>query len=644
MLSAAAPLLRAWADPAHWTGADALSFGLGLSGGQGMAVTQVDALRVGPLPEPQLWAALFPPNETPLKAFPPPKKLPDDIRTYGGAKIADFARDQYSDPEMIETAQASHPTQDWVAHPSRFLSFIDRHLTPEGRNQLPPATPDITAPAVAPGGAAAPGTGLDPAGESARAIAFVQRPPPPSISGPRWRAFDFHDMIAALGHYPSLMRRLGLVFDLEAQLPDGTPPHATQVFLIVSHHDSADRLRFVAPITLCLLDATRFVATPGSRGTWFASSIRELKLNSGNAPFVLSEVDALGAAVRFDALGKKVAQLLNAGVSDGTATGLPALHTGGISLFRSEPDSHVANVQAQVDHVVQVHEVHVQQPQEPTPGGGELGRDVSLCAEDLVRGYLLDVLDPASRQWRSVNRRAGTLHVTNAPALSLQLPPDDEGCVGESLARVAGAENTAYMENAVLRWNGWSLIVPMPLGTVEEADPGVETIDKLASGIRAELTVPAGSLPRLRFGQEYQFRVRTMDIAGNKMPLPGPETSVSDDAKSKPITYGRLEPVPPPVLALKTQPGPGESLAIVIVRSNGTDIHGLSPAERHLVPPQGAIFTLERHGAFDDTANPNFATPEATWQRLTRADQSTGLWSNTDALPVEMGATPTPSR
>jgi hypothetical protein len=635
MLASALPLLRAWADPAHWTGPNAARFTLALSGGPGMAVTEVPAQRIGPAPDAPLWAALFPADHTPLAAFPPPEPLPSDIRTYGGAKIASFARDKYSDPDMLGAAPASHSEHIWLTHPTRFLPFIDQHLTMQGRARLQallapttlsPGHPTLVMPGPpappAPGrtAPATPALASDPAvAESNRAIAFVKRPAGPS--GPQWQPFDFHDMLAALGHYHALMRRLGLVFDLEAKLPPGSLPQAVQVMLNVFFSADGDLPHFVAPTTLCRLDATQFVAAP--RGIMLASGLRELKLGGRDTPFVLSEVDALAAAIRFDALGHRAAQILNAADAADLKTTLPSLRTGGISLFRAEADQHVANVRAQVDNAVKLHQAKVQ----PSTAGGNPGLDVPLAAEDLVRGYLLDILDPASGQWRSVSRRSGTLHVASAPALSLQF--DDEGCTGEALARVATLPNTAFMENAVLRWAGWSLIVPMPLGTAE-TEPGVEATDRLASGIKAELTVPNGSLPRLRFGQSYRFRVRTMDIAGNSLPQPGPATKITDEAASPPITYGRLEPVPPPVVALKTLPGPGESLSTTVVRSNGTNIDGLPPAERHLLPPVGAIFMLERHGVFDDTSNPHFKTPAETYKLLTRAGQS--LWSQPDAV------------
>src|SRR5262249_28089400 len=159
-------------------------------------------------------------------------------------------------------------------------------------------------------------------------------------------------------------------------LSDGIPPHASQVMLTGAEQlgsaggspaDAAHRPTIVALTTLCVLDAKQFVAAPGPRGAAFASSVRELKLKPEDTPFELSEVEALGAAIRFDALGQNIARALNAGMPGGATIGLPALRTGGISLFRSEPDDHVANVQSQVDKLVKLHQAKVQPAQDAAP-------------------------------------------------------------------------------------------------------------------------------------------------------------------------------------------------------------------------------------------------------------------------------------
>ncbi len=64
--------------------------------------------------------------------------------------------------------------------------------------------------------------------------------------------------------------------------------------------------------------------------------------------------------------------------------------------------------------------------------------------------------------------------------------------------------------------------------------------------------------PKLRFGNQYQFRARGVDLAGNSVPV----TSTDASTATPPFTHYRYEPVLPPVPAGDgtLHPGRGDAL------------------------------------------------------------------------------------
>ncbi|CAN5753940.1 hypothetical protein BH10BAC3_BH10BAC3_12060 [soil metagenome] len=111
----------------------------------------------------------------------------------------------------------------------------------------------------------------------------------------------------------------------------------------------------------------------------------------------------------------------------------------------------------------------------------------------------------------------------------------------------------------ISRWNGWSVTCP-PLYNNCSA-PNKEADDMELQ----EIKPPKGSLPKLRFGTEYSFRIRTVDICGN-----GPELNDKPDDQCifiyKPIEteytgYQRLELINPPMFFAPYELIPGLATA-----------------------------------------------------------------------------------
>jgi len=95
-------------------------------------------------------------------------------------------------------------------------------------------------------------------------------------------------------------------------------------------------------------------------------------------------------------------------------------------------------------------------------------KPVDLYADELVRGYRVDVLDETfggNAGWRSLCRRVGayTFPESSANALSV----DDEGYVkGASTTSKDSKDSDLYLHETVFRWDGWSLCAQRPGKTI----------------------------------------------------------------------------------------------------------------------------------------------------------------------------------
>jgi len=129
--------------------------------------------------------------------------------------------------------------------------------------------------------------------------------------------------------------------------------------------------------------------------------------------------------------------------------------------------------------------------------------------------------------------------------------------------------------------------------------------------LEAQSQLVPGTLPRLRFGTEYFLRIRTVDLAGNSVPL---EAQSEDPSLTsiRSFKYFRYEPVASPVVLTGTSIRDGESIEHVAVRSN----YDLNPSEyldrytppdgvgspysqRYFIVSKNSQLMAETHGRFD---------------------------------------------
>ncbi len=409
-------------------------------------------------------------------------------------------------------------------------------------------------------------------------------PAPPDI--------EFHQMLAALGRYPVLMRMLGIVHDLEVAHPGGLGATTVQV---LASWPGAPTLP--ALLTRCFVGASAFFATPrGVNPELSLDGLGMLPLGDGSA-YELVQVNQDGAVLKTLRFAETIvratfdpADTTNyPGQADTTEKvyktddtpgqyAIPALSTAGLAVARVDRAAAVtANLAASATNNTALE-----------------GGSVTLDAEDLVRGYAIDVHDATSGAWRSLCERVGTYRFggTSLPAVQ------DEGFVSMGLAGPAdGSSTDTKLGETLFNWWGWSLAAPRPGKTIDaDGNPvAPQNTPTTQFELQVDFKAKPGSLPRLRHGETYRLRARAVDLAGNRTPR---EALAGLTNATAAVTFGRFEPVASPEVVLDGPLGEGDAVARVVIRSN-YDGNIEQEAVRHIAPPKAAEPTVETTGLFD---------------------------------------------
>jgi hypothetical protein len=325
--------------------------------------------------------------------------------------------------------------------------------------------------------------------------------------------------------------------------------------------------------------------------------------------------------VDVDGAGRKVLNALaTIDRSQSETATAPALQTSGLMLSRAG-QSNVLKEDA--DSASALESAH------------QAGRPIVLFAEDLVRGYRIDIrrfrpgFQPGDPQppWLSLHQRSADFRFKRDGASDLTVSGMiDEGCVQPVLLQdSSGDPNLIYVHESYAHWQGWSLSAPLPANPIGLTRGAAAPPPDAPAGLKqVEVTVQAkaGTLPRLRFGHAYQMRARTVDLAGNGVTLDRAQDvmdklsqfrrpQVSLPIQGQQLPYRRFDPVASPVLVLREQLTEGEAADVMVIRSNGpgttTDTYAASLGDvryhgfndRHIAPPKSSQRMAERHGKFD---------------------------------------------
>jgi hypothetical protein len=490
-------------------------------------------------------------------------------------------------------------------------------------------------------------------------------------------SFDFHQALGSLESHPELLRALGLVFDVD--LP--------QDFLAQTPATGFDRVavektsfRWRVPTQSPPLETAYAYIAAGANRFFLAAS---RTLNPGPTPaqivgllnldperFGLAQVDVDGGMHKAIMLaetwndpdpGRNVdpnatpEAAPHPDVYDPDAT-LPSLRSGGLQLYADRRGLHVLDAIQQSKAFNDALEAGGAQPR-------------PFFAEDLVRGYRLDVWDSATSAWHSLHQRTGKYEIGEArvPFRTRR----EEGFLQLAATQPAPgatpADRDLYVHEAIARWMGWSLSVPMPgkalsrFGDPDKAvppdtdDPEYRTDEAVTPyKVRAAYKAIAGTLPRMRFGTRYRVRARAVDLAGNSMSLEDPLTDVLALLMGLPrdpegLAYLRYEPVAAPLVLIRDERAltfPGSAVDRLVIRTwNGdptqdTAAAELTASDRHLVPPRTSVEMGERLGMFDDAAG-KLKSDAGTWQLAADRDAaefpqvSVNVAGKTDNYPIQ---------
>ena len=357
---------------------------------------------------------------------------------------------------------------------------------------------------------------------------------------------DFHEAVSSLGDYPALMRRLGLVLDLQVPLGTGIPAASTvRVHPALSAPFALSTVS-ATPKTAYRFTATSFVAAPKPA----ASDLKDGVANLANSTaFDVVQLDVDGAALKLLNLAATIEQLdkvparlrsrrflpmqgpgreecsfplptcRNWFLPYRQRISLPSLRSAGISIVRANrPEVVVAMIDAAKVHNGKLKTAEAALPLLPRKGRSRrrTSRRI-LYVDDLVRGYRVDVWTSETGKWYSLCMRQGRFNFTRRMGIPLILP--EEGIVGMAATEAAdGSSDDMKVGEPLFRWDGWSLAAPRPGKTIAPDDSvqKVTNTSHTSFGLEVGMQAEPKSLPRLRFGTRYRLRARAVDLGGGR--------------------------------------------------------------------------------------------------------------------------------
>lgn len=424
------------------------------------------------------------------------------------------------------------------------------------------------------------------------------------------KRIDFHQIVTAMNQYPKLLRLLGIVVDFIVP-PEAFVSSANQQLWVTCELGSGaapgvTRVQ-ASPRTRTRLGGGHFDAV--SRPSFQAGDYRVkdglLVINQDLFAVLQTDVDAAGLKLMNFARTLRKLQSNPGQQNDPVSkhekeSGVPALRNAGLMLVhrrRSQLLSNAFTANQQKNQAIEHSFANVAIP----------GPDLS--AEDLIRGWRIDIWDRTTAKWRSLCER----HATYAVGGALTVADDSEGVVRLAATKAADGNNPdiVYLHEALISWTGWSLVAPQPGRAVDKDDKTDDAAATVPVGINLSsvFTPRAGSLPRLRYGRSYWVRARMTDLAGNSL-LPSPKSCSDEQPEKNAVLYTRFDPVQSPAVTLLRdgvnveKPLEGESMERISIRSfNDTPAQNTVPtdrtARRFAVPARSSVRDAELHGMLD---------------------------------------------
>ncbi|MDR2214809.1 MAG: hypothetical protein LBE59_03090, partial [Nevskiaceae bacterium] len=323
---------------------------------------------------------------------------------------------------------------------------------------------------------------------------------------------DFHERVAHLSDVPELLRKLGLVIDLNVtDLAALGKAQSLQARIV--------RASRVAPGRVLLpqaLDPNQSMITPVIRSgdnllaKPAGDDLLAGRLRLGDTQrYATMVVDADGSGLKLDRFLWSVPRLVRLeSYGEPANVAPPSLRAEGFTIARNDKLQAVqTQVQRARDHVA----------------ARNARKPVTLSAEDITRGYRIEVWDDTAAKWFGLHERLIDVQVKGAGLVFEGLRTTGQ-IGGSAVTEAPGVDNpNLKLHEAVFGWSGWSLSAPRPGPRIRHEDGReiVEDADSDPSGVTPVTIKPRvapGTLPRLRYGRSYAFRAWSVDIAGNSPP------------------------------------------------------------------------------------------------------------------------------
>ena len=304
------------------------------------------------------------------------------------------------------------------------------------------------------------------------------RPPLPKDEAGFAKTLDFHRAFTSLCSYPSLLRHLGLVFDVEVPLsfcpasPNGATYRNITVNSVTPGFKWKIAPQITTPATSYVSSVTSFAAAPTTdpvslgQKAYVPGDVVDGLLALSPDDFHMLQVDLDGALLKALSMADSVAFSDFRG-KDLSKVGdaLPALRSSGIGLVADDRGSQILQAISQNKGFY-----------DSAANGGQISRPMNVL--DLVRGYRFDIHSSRTNKWHSLHRRNSTYTFGTTNPLQLKesdeegflqpsaaSPADDPTRPDDPTATAAGIPQPGtdlYIHERIARWNGWSLSAPRP--------------------------------------------------------------------------------------------------------------------------------------------------------------------------------------
>jgi hypothetical protein len=219
----------------------------------------------------------------------------------------------------------------------------------------------------------------------------------------------------------------------------------------------------------------------------------------------------------------------------------------------------------------------------------------------------------------------------------------EEGWLMESTQ--ASQSGLTYVDDELFRWNDWSLVCPQ-IGEHEDVERPDDEALKDPTKLNITEVPPDGSLIPLRFGNNYRFRLRVVDICGNNsgyLDVPVTQVDADDIRWTNELPYQRLDSINTPLIIpghriysgvtlVDNDPAKrrliwdekrmGEDLETLVIRAYFEDnkLKTEQSSVRYIGPPKANLHFVVKHKVLDSILADHNSAEAIKYELFDRAD------------------------